>query len=129
MCMDFFLPLWLYVFFFSIFPPLFGFFLFFPHPTPSLLHFSNGRSITQLCCSPNFAGNVANQIEQSFYSVYSYSGIESIERALSLREPQLTTHSEYKKDDFSPLSTFFYMNGESLTNNTVSPPPLRHSRV
>ena len=95
-------------FFFQFSPLCLDSFCFFPTPPPPpLLHFSNGRSLTQLCCSPNFAGTVANQIEQSFYSVYSYSGIESIERALSLREPQLTTHSEYKKDDFSPSSTFF----------------------
>ena len=41
------------------------------------------REITQLCFSSNFAGIVANKIEQSFYSVCSYSEIESIERALS----------------------------------------------
>ena len=43
---------------------------------------TGARNITQLCFSSNFAGIVANKIEQSFYSVYSYSGIESIERAL-----------------------------------------------
>ena len=31
--------------------------------------------ITQLCCSPNLAGIVTNKIEQSFYSIYSYSRI------------------------------------------------------
>ena len=40
------------------------------------------RDVTQLCFSFNLAGIVANKIEQSFYSVYSYSGIESIEHAL-----------------------------------------------
>ena len=40
--------------------------------------------MTQLCFSSNLTGIVANKIEQSFYSVYSYSRIESIERALSL---------------------------------------------
>ena len=45
---------------------------------------TGARDVTQLCCSSNLAGIVANKIEQSFYSVYSYSGIESIERALSL---------------------------------------------
>ena len=40
--------------------------------------------ITQLCFYSNLAGIVANKIEQSFYSVYSYSGIESIKHALSL---------------------------------------------
>ena len=40
------------------------------------------RDITQLCSSSNLAGIVANKIEQSFYSVYSYSGIESIKHAL-----------------------------------------------
>ena len=44
---------------------------------------TGARDITQLCCSPNLAGIVANKIEQSFYSVYSYSGIESIERGLN----------------------------------------------
>ena len=38
--------------------------------------------ITQLCFPSNFTGNVANKIEQNFYSIYSYSGIESIEHAL-----------------------------------------------
>ena len=42
------------------------------------------RNIAQLCFSSNLAGIVANKIEQSFYSVYSYSGKESIEHALSL---------------------------------------------
>ena len=44
---------------------------------------TGARDITQLCFSSNLAGTVANKIEQSFCSVYSYSGIESIERALS----------------------------------------------
>ena len=47
-----------------------------------LKEMTGARDITQLCFSSNFAGIVANKIEQSFYSVYSYSGIESIERAL-----------------------------------------------
>ena len=39
--------------------------------------------MTQLCAFfPNLSGTVANKIEKSFYSVYSYSGIESIEHAL-----------------------------------------------
>ena len=42
------------------------------------------RDITQLSFSSNLAGIVANKIEQSFYSVYSYSGIESIEHALKM---------------------------------------------
>ena len=37
-------------------------------------------AIAQLCFSSNLTGIVANKIEQSFYSVYSYSGIESIEQ-------------------------------------------------
>ena len=41
------------------------------------------RDITQLCCSSNLAGIVVNKIGQSFYSVYSYSGIESIERTVN----------------------------------------------
>ena len=40
------------------------------------------RDITQLCFSSNFAGIVANKVKQSFNSVYSYYGIESIEHAL-----------------------------------------------
>ena len=43
---------------------------------------TRARDITQLCFSSNFAGIVTNKIEQSFCSVYSYSGIESIERTL-----------------------------------------------
>ena len=43
------------------------------------------RDITQLRFSSNFAGIVmGNKIEQSFYSVCFYSGLASIERALSL---------------------------------------------
>ena len=38
------------------------------------------KAITQLCFSSNVAGIVANEIEQNFYSVYSYSGIEIEER-------------------------------------------------
>ena len=41
------------------------------------------RDIAQLCLSSNLTGIVANKIEQSFYSVYSYSGTESIEHALN----------------------------------------------
>ena len=44
---------------------------------------------TQLCFSSNVAGIVANKIEQSFYSVPSYSRIESIEHTLiSITLPQ-----------------------------------------
>ena len=41
------------------------------------------RYITQMCFSSNLAGIVANKIEQSFYSAYSDSGIESIEHTLN----------------------------------------------
>ena len=41
------------------------------------------RDITQLCFSSNFSGIMASKIEQTFYSVYSYFGIVSNERALS----------------------------------------------
>ena len=44
---------------------------------------TGARDITQLCCSPNLAGIVTNKIEQTFYSVYSHSGIQSVERAIS----------------------------------------------
>ena len=44
---------------------------------------TGARDIIQLCCSPNLSGIVANKIEQSFYSVYSYSRIELIERTLN----------------------------------------------
>ena len=40
------------------------------------------RDITRMCFSSNLTGIVANEIEQSFYSVCSYSGIESIKHAL-----------------------------------------------
>ena len=40
------------------------------------------RDITQLWCSPNLARILADKIEQSFYALYSYSGMESIKRAL-----------------------------------------------
>ena len=36
------------------------------------------KDITRLCFSPILAGIVACKIKQSFYSVYFYSGIESI---------------------------------------------------
>ena len=44
------------------------------------------RDITQLCFSSNLAVVVANKIGQIFYSVYSYSGIESIEHTVSVVE-------------------------------------------
>ena len=44
---------------------------------------TGAKDITRLCFSSNLAGIVANKIEQSFYSVYYYSGIESIEHALN----------------------------------------------
>ena len=50
----------------------------------SLKVMSGARDITLLYCSPNLAGIVANKIEHSFYSDYSYSRMESIERTLSL---------------------------------------------
>ena len=66
---------------------------------------TGARDITQLCCSPYLAGIVANRIEQSFYSVYSYSGIESIERTLRVTEFWLkkycSTHG--KKDVYNGL--------------------------
>ena len=42
-----------------------------------------GVKETRLCFSSNVTGIVVNEIEQKFYSVYSYSGIESIEHALN----------------------------------------------
>ena len=36
---------------------------------------TEARDKTQLCFSSNLAGIMANKIEQSFYFVYSYSGI------------------------------------------------------
>ena len=51
---------------------------------------TGARDITQLCFSSNLAGILANKIEQSFYSVYSYSGMESIEHALSLHSSSVT---------------------------------------
>ena len=44
---------------------------------------TGARDITQLCFSSNLAGIVANKIKQSFYSVYSYFGTESIEHTLN----------------------------------------------
>ena len=44
---------------------------------------TGARDITQLCFSSNLVRIVANKVEQIFYSVYSYSGIESIEHVLS----------------------------------------------
>ena len=41
------------------------------------------RDLTQLCFSSILAGIVANKIEQSFYTVYSYSGIESTKCAIT----------------------------------------------
>ena len=72
---------------------------------------NGARDITQLCFSSNLTGIVANKIEQSFYSVYSYSGIESIERAVnprSLLEKIATRSLEGGGGGQSdtPLSTF-----------------------
>ena len=47
---------------------------------------TGARDTTRLYFSSNFAGIVANKIEQSFYSVYSCSGIESIKHALSFQQ-------------------------------------------
>ena len=44
---------------------------------------TGARDIAQLCFSSNLTGIVANKIEHSFYSVYSYSRIKSIQHALS----------------------------------------------
>ena len=55
---------------------------------------TGARGITQLCFSSNLAGIVANKIEQSFYSVYSYSGIELIEHAL---RKEIGRHGEREK--------------------------------
>ena len=63
---------------------------------------TGARDITQLCCSSNLAGIVANQIEQSFYSVYSYSGIDSIERALrSKLQRYASINSDIAEDEKS----------------------------
>ena len=50
------------------------------------------RDITLLCCSPNLAGIVNNKTEQSLFSVYSYSRIESIERALNILLMKMDLH-------------------------------------
>ena len=52
------------------------------------------RVIIQLCFSCNLAGIVANKIEQSFYPVYSYSGIEPIEHALIRHVAMMNTGRE-----------------------------------
>ena len=57
---------------------------------------TEARDITQLCFSSNLTGIVTNKIEQSFYSVYSYSGIESIEHALRL---ELNNNTKVPKED------------------------------
>ena len=50
------------------------------------------KDITQLCFSSNLAGIVANKIKQNFYSVYSYSGIESIKHTLRVPSVKPITH-------------------------------------
>ena len=45
---------------------------------------TGARDVTQLCFSPNLAEIVANKIGQSFYFVYSYSGIRPLECALRM---------------------------------------------
>ena len=73
---------------------------------------NGARDITQLCFPSNLTGIVAKKIEQSFYSVYSYSGIESIERAVnprSLLEKIVTRSLEVGGgggQSDTPLSTF-----------------------
>ena len=60
---------------------------------------TGARDITQLCFSSNLAGIVANKIEQSFYSVYSYSRIESIEHTLVIKPLQkLNCFPKYIRD-------------------------------
>ena len=43
---------------------------------------TGARDITRLCFSSNLAEIVADKVKQTFYFVYSYSGIESIKHAL-----------------------------------------------
>ena len=47
---------------------------------------TGASDIILLCFFSNLVRIMANKIEQSFYSVYSYSGIESIEHAFSVFE-------------------------------------------
>ena len=49
------------------------------------------KNITQLCFSSSLAGILANKFEQNFHSVYSYSGIESIEHPLNEKVKYLNT--------------------------------------
>ena len=70
---------------------------------------TGATDITQLCFSSNLAGIVANKIEQSFYSAYSYSGIESIERALKMYSVTQTL--------FTPKYHFFYPNITDFTED------------
>ena len=65
------------------------------------------RDITQLCCYSNLAGIMANKIEQSFYSVYSYSEIESIECTLSWPVCYLT---------FQPQQVYQYLSSPYIIN-------------
>ena len=70
---------------------------------------TGATDITQLCFSSNLAGIVANKIEQSFYSVYSYSGIESIERALKMYS--------FTQTLFTPKYHFIYPNITDFTED------------
>ena len=80
---------------------------------------TGARDITRLCFSSNLAGIVANKIKQSFYSVYSYSGIESIKHALS--EYENTCKPQYAcQEHVSHLSIREVSHSQSDTNSERS---------
>ena len=62
------------------------------------------RDITQLCFSLNLAGIVANKIEQSFYSVYSYEFRNRVNRTCP------------KRNDFLIWMRICYANGAVYIN-------------
>ena len=95
------------------------------------------RDITQSCCSPNFAGTVTNKIEQSFYSVYSYSGIESksnLSRIIILQKKAIRILSKVNFDShtdphviltfqniyFSQIGNFMFCFSKGLLPNSFS---------
>ena len=83
-----------------------------------------------MCFSSNVAGIMANKIEQSFYSVYSCSGIESIKHALkstfSLNR-KLYVFIKKKRVYKVKFKKRYHHSLSLYTNPPITEPPLHQS--
>ena len=97
---------------------------------------TGARDITQLFFfSSILAGIMTSKIEQSFYSVYSYSGIQSIERALrlySLIDKCVTVASlsgerrlPKVQPSTCPIGLHQFWSGQQVTTCGCTPPLVR----